>query len=42
MMTVFTILAPICAFIAFLAEAYVIAIILTGLSLMLWRAMLNR
>ena len=42
MMTVFTILAPICAFFAFLAESYVIAFILAGLSLMLWRAMLNR
>jgi hypothetical protein len=42
MMTVFTILAPIGAFIAFLAEAYVIGTLLAGLSLMLWRAMLNR
>ena len=42
MMTVFTILAPICAFIAFLAEAYVFGTILAVLSLMLWRSMLNR
>jgi hypothetical protein len=42
MMTVFTILAPICAFFAFLSEDYVIGTILAVLSLMLWRAMLNR
>jgi hypothetical protein len=42
MMTVFTILAPISAFIAFLGEDYVIGTILAVLSLMLWRAMLNR
>ncbi|MEN9710007.1 MAG: hypothetical protein RIQ68_2415 [Pseudomonadota bacterium] len=42
MMTVFTILAPICAFIAFLGEDYFIGTLLAVLSLMLWRAMLNR
>jgi len=42
MMTVFTILAPICAFFAFLSEDYVIGALLAVLSLMLWRAMLNR
>lgn len=42
MMTVLTILTPICAFIAFLAEAYVVAGGLGIVSLMLWRAMLHR
>jgi hypothetical protein len=40
MMTVFTILAPICAFFAFLGEDYVIGTILAVLSLMLWLSML--
>ena len=42
MMTVLTILTPVAAFMAFLGEAYVIGFVLTLLSLMLWRAMLNR
>lgn len=42
MMTVFTILAPISAFIAFLADAYIVGTLLTLISLMLWKAMLNR
>jgi hypothetical protein len=42
MMTVFTILAPICAFFAFMTEAYVIGTLLAIVSLMLWKAMLDR
>ena len=42
MMTVLTILSPISAFIAFLADAPVMGVVLSLLSVMLWRAMLNR
>ena len=42
MMTVLAILSPLAAFIAFLSESYVLGALLAVLSLMLWRAMLNR
>ncbi len=42
MMTVLTILVPISAFIAFLADAPISGVLLSVLALMLWRAMLNR
>ena len=42
MMTVLAILSPIAAFFAVLSETYVLGFVLAVLSLMLWRAMLNR
>ncbi len=41
-MGVLTILTPVCAFVAFMVDSPIIGVILSLLSLMLWRAMLNR